>query len=108
MTTTTPALLDLPTGELLDRFASADPTPGGGSASALAGALGSTLATMVARLTLSKPSYAAVHGEAEAVQADGLQLQALLARAIDEDAAAYQAVMAALNLLFSAVSILPR
>jgi formiminotetrahydrofolate cyclodeaminase len=37
-------LLDLIARELLDRFASAEPTPGGGSAAALAGALGAALA----------------------------------------------------------------
>ena len=44
--------------EFLEDTASANPTPGGGSVSALAGALAAALATMVARLTIGKPKYA--------------------------------------------------
>ena len=36
--------------ELLDAFSSSDPTPGGGSASALSGALGAALLALVAGL----------------------------------------------------------
>ena len=40
--------------ELLDAFSSSDPTPGGGSAAALAGALGASLLAMVAGLPKSR------------------------------------------------------
>src|ERR1051325_8039126 len=45
-----PMLADKNVRELLDAFASSDPTPGGGSASALASALGAALLQMVAAL----------------------------------------------------------
>jgi hypothetical protein len=42
------SLLDLSASALLDRLASTDPTPGGGSAAAWAGATGAALVEMVA------------------------------------------------------------
>src|ERR1700682_3498258 len=52
---------DKPLQTYIDELASAQPTPGGGSASALGGAMGAALASMVARLTINKPECAAVH-----------------------------------------------
>jgi formiminotetrahydrofolate cyclodeaminase len=46
--------LDKPLQDYLDELASAQPTPGGGSAAALSGAMGASLASMVARLTIGK------------------------------------------------------
>ncbi len=43
-------LVDKPLREVLAAFASPDPTPGGGSASAVAAALGASLLRMVAGL----------------------------------------------------------
>ena len=47
--------------EFLDALASDAPTPGGGTAAAVAAAMGAALAEMVAALTLSKEKYAASH-----------------------------------------------
>ncbi len=47
----------------LDTLASAAPTPGGGSAAALGGAMGAALISMVCNLTLGKERYAEVEGE---------------------------------------------
>jgi formiminotetrahydrofolate cyclodeaminase len=79
----------------LDRLASADPTPGGGSAATLVGALGAALVAMVARITLASPRHAAVHAEAASLAADGDAVRARFtaARPLDEDA--YAAVVAA-------------
>ena len=44
----------------IDELAGAAPTPGGGSAAALAGALAAALVAMVARLTIGRKAYAAV------------------------------------------------
>jgi formiminotetrahydrofolate cyclodeaminase len=57
--------LDTTVHYYLDQLASAAPTPGGGSAAALSGAMGAALASMVARLTLGKPKYADVQTEIE-------------------------------------------
>ena len=49
--------------ELLRRLAEASPTPGGGSAAALCGAVASALAGMVAGLALGKTGYEGVQSE---------------------------------------------
>jgi formiminotetrahydrofolate cyclodeaminase len=79
----------------LDALASADPTPGGGSAATLVGALAAALCAMVARITLASPKLAPVHEEANAiaVQADSLRRLFLALRPRDE--AAFQAVISA-------------
>jgi formiminotetrahydrofolate cyclodeaminase len=79
----------------LDRLASADPTPGGGSASTLVGALGAGLCAMVARITAGNDRYAPVRRDALAVvtAADALRERFAAARPLDE--AAYERVVAA-------------
>jgi len=78
----------------LDRLASADPTPGGGSAAALTGALGAALVAMVARITAGTASHPTA--EAIATEADALRARLRAARPIDE--AAYGAVVTAMAL----------
>ena len=91
-------LTGLTVTDLLDSFASPTPTPGGGSASALAGAVGASLLMMVAAL----PRTRAGTGE-ERAALDGV-LRTLqhsrdhLATLIDQDSAAYDAVMRAYRL----------
>ncbi len=72
----------------LERLASADPTPGGGSAATLVGALGAALCAMVARITAAGDRYAAVRTQALAIvaEADALRARFLAAQAIDEEA----------------------
>ncbi len=79
----------------LDRLASGAPTPGGGSAATLVGALGAALCAMLARITAASARYAAVHGEARAIvdAADALRERFQAARPVDE--AAYAQVVAA-------------
>lgn len=90
--------LDLPLTGLLGRFASGDPTPGGGSASALAGALAASLARMVGALTMGKKGYEDVQAEAEALARDAAGLQKRLEAAVEGDAKSFEAVMAAMAL----------
>lgn len=49
--------------QYLQVLSSKQPVPGGGGASALAGALGSALGLMVGNLTVGKKKYAAVEEE---------------------------------------------
>ena len=56
----------------LDALASADPTPGGGSAATLVGALAAALCAMVARITTTSPKLAPVHEEAAAIAEDAV------------------------------------
>jgi methenyltetrahydrofolate cyclohydrolase len=77
----------------LDRLASDRPTPGGGSAATLVGALGAALCAMVARITAGNPRYAAVRDQAEAIvsAADVLRDRFRAAQSLDETA--YQRVV---------------
>jgi glutamate formiminotransferase/formiminotetrahydrofolate cyclodeaminase len=82
-------------GVLLDRVAAGTPTPGGGSAAAFAAALAAALGCMVANLTLGKKKYAPVASDmTEALRACE-SLRARLERRVEEDAAAFDAVLAA-------------
>jgi glutamate formiminotransferase/formiminotetrahydrofolate cyclodeaminase len=74
--------------------ASGSPTPGGGSVAALAGALAAALAQMVAGLTAGRKKYAAINDEVQAILAEAETLRLALTVAIDEDAAAFDQVMA--------------
>lgn len=83
--------------DFLDSVASATPTPGGGSVAALAGALGASLAQMVAGLTAGRKKYAAVDAEARAVLNRAGELRQALAAAIAEDSAAFEDLMVAVR-----------
>ena len=74
----------------LKDLASSAPTPGGGGASSLVGAVGVALCSMVANLTSGKKKYAEYQQDIEAVldQAEGLRLRLL--ELIDEDARAFE------------------
>ena len=82
----------------LDAVAAPTAAPGGGSVSALAGALGASLGQMVAGLSRKKKSQAAfVEQLGEASSEFGAASRAL-AEAIDRDAASFESVMAAYKL----------
>lgn len=80
----------------LEKLSSDTPIPGGGSASALAGALSASLVTMVAGLT-SKKDESKKKGM-EGIRKKGVSIQKRLFRAIDEDSKSYEAVLKALRL----------
>jgi formiminotetrahydrofolate cyclodeaminase len=89
------SLLDLTVRELLERLASAAPTPGGGAAAALAAAMGAALVQMTANLTIGRPRLAEVQEQAQAIQAQAARLGARLEELADADAEAYARVTAA-------------
>jgi len=91
-------LVDLTTRQLLDKLASDAPTPGGGSASALAGAQAAALVEMVAALTLANPKYASAHAALTPIRTKAAGYRAELADLVDRDAEAYDGVVAAMRL----------
>ena len=84
--------------DFLSDLASDSPTPGGGSVAALSGALAGALTSMVANLTIGKKKYADVQEDVQAVleSTEGLRLE--LTELMEEDAAAFDKVMAAMKL----------
>ena len=77
-------------GAFLDALASKAPTPGGGGASALAGALGAALCTMVGNYTVGKKKYAEVEEDVKALMAKAEDIRARLLALVDADAAAFE------------------
>jgi methenyltetrahydrofolate cyclohydrolase len=91
-------LTEKPLSQLLADFQSSAPTPGGGSASALTGALGASLLTMVAGIP--KPA-AESQPELDRLAAAGARCREIAGRLealVDGDADAYDRVMSAYKL----------
>ena len=84
--------------EFLDQLSSAAPTPGGGSASAFTAAEGAALIAMVGRLTVGKKKYVSVEKEMWTMIEKADELRRQLTRAVQDDAAAFEKVMAAMKL----------
>jgi formiminotetrahydrofolate cyclodeaminase len=82
--------------KFLEKLSSDTPTPGGGSASALAGAISASLVVMVARLS-SKKDRTRQKGMGE-IRRRALTIQKRLFRAIDEDSRSFNAVIKAFRL----------
>jgi formiminotetrahydrofolate cyclodeaminase len=90
-----PSIAELTVRDLTARLASRAPVPGGGSASALSGALGAALVEMVCELTLGRPEYEEVDPVARQIGTAAGELRASLLTSAEEDAAAYLSVVAA-------------
>ncbi len=84
--------------DFLAAVAAPTPTPGGGSVSALAGALAAALSRMVAGLARGKKGYEAIERELAEIETKAEAVQARLVALVDEDARAYEAVLAAMRL----------
>jgi formiminotetrahydrofolate cyclodeaminase len=91
-------LRHLSLGELTQRLASRDPIPGGGSAAAIAGAMGAALVGMVAELTIGRPEAEAHATELVSLRDDAARYRDELLTLAQTDAAAYAAVVAARKL----------
>lgn len=88
-------LVDKTVSQLLDAFASSDPTPGGGSASALAAAVGASLLLMVARMSKTRTSADVDRAPLDRAATALAPLATVLRGLIDRDTAAYDDVVAA-------------
>jgi formiminotetrahydrofolate cyclodeaminase len=86
---------DRPLQSWLDALAGAGATPGGGSVTAVMGAMAAALVAMVSRLTLDKDPPDELGHEMRAVLEHAEGARARLTDLIDEDIKAFDAVMAA-------------
>src|SRR5262245_1840369 len=91
-------LVDLSVRDLLNAFSSSHPTPGGGSAAALASAVGASLLAMVAGLPKTRSGSDDERDRLAAVLPGLVDVRAQLADAVDADTAAYNGVVAAYKL----------
>jgi glutamate formiminotransferase / formiminotetrahydrofolate cyclodeaminase len=82
----------------LDELAAATAAPGGGSAAAYAGAMAAGLVSMVAGLTIGKKKYAEVEAEMQAIRVMAESLRKELTQYVEDDSAAFEAVMGAVKL----------
>lgn len=87
-------LTDLTVKEYIERLAGGEATPGGGSVSALAGALSAALSRMVCNLTIGrKGNDAALDERMAGIERKAAELGRLLIEGVDRDAEAYVQVM---------------
>lgn len=89
-------LVAMTLADFVDETSSESMAPGGGSISAYMGALGVSLGTMVANLSAHKRGWDARWKEFSDWAAKGQQHKAALLRLVDEDTAAFNAIMTAL------------
>src|ERR1035437_6752933 len=82
----------------LDDLASSAPSPGGGAAAALVGAMGAGLVSMVCNLTIGRPRYAAVDAAMQRILGKAAALRQAFTQLADEDARAYAGGAAAYHL----------
>ena len=93
-----PSYTTMALADLLDAFASNDPVPGGGSASALAGAVGASLLLMVAGMVKTKSGTPEETADLAAAAARIRPLRDRLGGLVESDSEAYAAVAAAFKL----------
>ena len=84
--------------QFLETLASQSPTPGGGSAVALMGAMAAALVSMVANLTVGKKDYLEVENEMRSLNERAVQLRVKILGLVEEDMAAFDGVMGAYRL----------
>ena len=84
--------------KFLDDLASGQPTPGGGSAAAIMGAMGAALVSMVCNVTIGKKGYEGVEGEMRAILHEAEKVRGRLMAMVADDVAAFDSIMAAYKL----------
>ena len=91
-------LTDMVLVDLLDAFSAAEPVPGGGSASALSGAIGVSLLVMVASMEKTRTGVPEESADLSEASARLRPLRDNLVTLIDRDSEAYAAVVNAYKL----------
>lgn len=95
-------LIEMSLKDYVLEAASGNPTPGGGSVSALAGSLGSALTQMVGNLTFDKKSYAELDEETKNKLQENFNLledkMNILSDVVDEDSNAFDDVLVAFKM----------
>src|SRR4029453_19542544 len=86
------ALVKLTVQDFIEQLASASPTPGGGSASALAGAMAAAMVEMACNLTVGREKFRDVEEEMQIVRARARILREEMMAAVDEDTRSYNKV----------------
>jgi len=84
--------------EFIDHLASDAPTPGGGTAAAVAGSMGAALAAMVAALTLTREKFAASHDAVRPIAQAAASARREFLDLAREDSMAYELLVAARRL----------
>ena len=91
-------LTELTIKDFISKVISNDPVPGGGSVSALNGALAEALSAMVANLTVGRKKYAEVNDLMQELSTRFEKLSQKLIEDVDRDSDAYNRVFAAFKL----------
>jgi glutamate formiminotransferase/formiminotetrahydrofolate cyclodeaminase len=91
-------LADMSLSGFVDETSTSSPAPGGGSVAALCGALASALCCMVGQLTVSKKGYESVSENMKKLCEEAQEHKDYLLRAVDDDTAAFNRIMAALRM----------
>ncbi len=89
---------EMAVSEFIDKIASGEPVPGGGSVAALSAAVSAGLIEMVATLTLGKKGYESAETEMRQLIEKAQPLRAKLTQDIDNDSDAYNRVFSAFKL----------
>lgn len=85
---------DIGMKQFIADLASKEPAPGGGAASALVGAIGTALASMVANLTLGREKFKDQEPLMQELLKEAQELQDRLVSLVEEDSEAYNKVTA--------------
>jgi len=93
-----PRLASMSIREFIDELSSESPAPGGGSVSALAGAMGAALASMVAVLSHTKKGFESKHADLDRIAVRAQQLKDQLLAAVDADTDAFDRLLEAMRL----------
>ncbi|MDA4111646.1 MAG: glutamate formimidoyltransferase [Thaumarchaeota archaeon] len=93
-----PKLINLSLQEFSESVSSTNPVPGGGSVSAYAGAMASSLVVMVSGLTIGRKNYEGSWEAVKVILHESVELRNKLLDLVDQDAKAYGQVVSAMKL----------